>query len=481
MDGDCPSFVTVELPDPAKANKRDKIKRDKIKRAEPPVLPDLVESAPVTTQNVFLAGIGGTGIVTVNQVLATAALRAGYEVASLDQIGLSQKAGPVVSHLRFALGELEPANRLTPGSADCIVAFDLLAATDNKNLAYGSNAGTLSVASTSKTPTGDMVYDKSVSYPDEGALLSRLERVSRSVRSFDALAAAEVLFGNTAAANFLMVGAAYQIGGLRLPAAAIEEAIEINGVAVAVNIAAFRWGRVAVAHPDDFAAATTRQRPKRAEIAIPTDLFDGVTATGETRRLIELRAVELIGFQGIRVARAYVRTVQHIWDAEQRVTDRTEFSEQVARGLYKFTAYKDEYEVARRLIDPAFLDDLADQLPEGANLTYRLHPPVLRAMGRKKKIGLGPRSHLALRVLAEGKRLRGTKFDPFGYAHVRRVERALLAHYTEMVTALAAELDVAVKVAALTDIVRGYEEIKLANVELYQNGLRELGIEPPQL
>ncbi|MFQ6393220.1 indolepyruvate ferredoxin oxidoreductase family protein [Nocardia sp. KC 131] len=481
MDGDCPSFVTVELPDPAKANKR-----DKIKRAEPAVLPDLVESAPVTTQNVFLAGIGGTGIVTVNQVLATAALRAGYEVASLDQIGLSQKAGPVVSHLRFALGELEPANRLTPGSADCIVAFDLLAATDNKNLAYGSKAGTLSVASTSKTPTGDMVYDKSVSYPDEGALLSRLERVSRSVRSFDALAAAEVLFGNTAAANFLMVGAAYQIGGLRLPAAAIEEAIEINGVAVAVNIAAFRWGRVAVAHPDDFAAATTRQRPKRAEIAIPADLFDGVTATGETRRLIELRAVELIGFQGIRVARAYVRTVQHIWDAEQRVTDRTEFSEQVARGLYKFTAYKDEYEVARRLVDPAFLDDLADQLPEGANLTYRLHPPVLRAMGRKKKIGLGPRSHLALRVLAKGKRLRGTKFDPFGYAHVRRVERALLAHYTEMVTALAAELDVAdydraVKVAALTDIVRGYEEIKLANVELYQNGLRELGIEPPQL
>jgi indolepyruvate ferredoxin oxidoreductase len=481
LDGDCPSFVTVELPDPAKAKKRKAIRRQ-----EPPVLPDVLGAVPTTTQNVFLAGIGGTGIVTVNQVLATAALRAGYEVASLDQIGLSQKAGPVVSHLRFAPGELESANRLTPGSADCIVAFDLLAATDNKNLAYGSKAATLAVASTSKTPTGDMVYDKSVSYPDEGTLLSRLEGVSRSVRSFDALAAAELLFGNTSAANFLLVGAAYQIGGLRLPAASIEEAIEINGVAVQANITAFRWGRAAVARPEDFAAATTREKPRRAEIAVPTDLFDGLTATGETRRRVELRAVELIGFQGVEVAHEYVRMVQHVWDAQQRVTDRTEFSEQVAQGLYKFTAYKDEYEVARRLTDPAFLDDVAAQLPDGANLTYRLHPPILRAMGRKKKIGIGPRGHLALRVLAKGKRLRGTKFDPFGYAHVRKVERALLAHYTEMVATLANALDPAgydraVQVAALADVVRGYEDIKLANVGLYRDRLVELGIEPPRI
>ncbi|MFI9506557.1 indolepyruvate ferredoxin oxidoreductase family protein [Nocardia sp. NPDC052566] len=481
MDGDCPSFVTVELPEPGKAKKR----KD-VQRAVPPVLPDRRDGAPTTTQNVFLAGIGGTGIVTVNQVLATAALRAGYEVASLDQIGLSQKAGPVVSHLRFVAGELEPANRLTPGSADCIVAFDLLAATDNKNLAYGSKVTTVSVASTSQTPTGDMVYDKAVRYPEEQTLLSRLEQVSREVRSFDALAAAEVLFGNTAAANFLMVGAAYQTGGLRLPAAAIEEAIEINGVAVNANIAAFRWGRVAIAQPDTFAAATARKQRKAAEIAVPAELFASLTATGETRRLVELRAVELIGFQGVRIAREYVRTVQDIWDAQRRVTTRTEFSEEVARGLYKFTAYKDEYEVARRLTDPAFLDDVTAQLPEGANLTYRLHPPILRAMGRKKKIGLGPRSHLALRVLAKGKRLRGTKFDPFGYAHVRRVERELLAHYTEMVTSLAnhldpADYDRAVEAAALTDIVRGYEDIKLANVELYGNRLRELGIEPPRV
>ncbi|MEU1963156.1 indolepyruvate ferredoxin oxidoreductase family protein [Nocardia sp. NPDC019304] len=480
LKGDCPAFVTVELPDPAERKPRGAGRAPR-----PPRLPELVHEPPATTQNVFLAGIGGTGIVTVNQVLATAAMRAGYEVASLDQIGMSQKAGPVVSHLRFAVGALEPANRLAPASADCIVAFDLLAATDNKNLAYGSAATTVSVASTSKTPTGDMVYDRSVTYPGEGVLLRRLEQVSRSVRSFDALAAAEALFGNTAAANFLLVGAAYETGGLRLPGWAIEEAIEINGVAVDANLAAFRWGRVAIARPDEFAAATTRRTTEPTPVEVPADLFDGLTATGETRRLVELRAVELIGFQSVAVARDYVATMQRVWAAERRVTDRTEFSEQVARGLYKFTAYKDEYEVARLLTDPAFLAEVAAQVPDGANLTYRLHPPVLRALGRKDKIGMGPGSHFALRLLAKGKRLRGTKLDPFGYAHVRRVERELRAHYTAMVTDLAEALDRsgydrAVRAAALADVVRGYEDIKLANVADYAERLRELGIEPPR-
>ncbi|MFJ1456776.1 indolepyruvate ferredoxin oxidoreductase family protein [Nocardia sp. N2S4-5] len=479
LDGDCPSFVTVELPDPARAPRRERA------RPEPPEVDDIACAAPSSTQNVFLAGIGGTGIVTVNQVLATAALRAGYEVASLDQIGLSQKAGPVVSHLRFAPGALEPSNRLTPGSADCLIAFDLLTAADPKNLAYGSARHTLSVASTSRTPTGDMVYDKSVRHPETEALLARLDGVSRTVRSFDALAAARTLFGDTAAANFLLVGAAYQLGGLRLPATAIEEAIEINGVAVRANIAAFRWGRAAVARPAEFAAATATRNPRRAAGDVPTDLFDGLTATGETRRLVELRAVELIGFQGVRVARDYVRVMERVWQAQRRVTERTEFSEQVARGLYKFTAYKDEYEVARRLVDPAFLDEVRAQVPGGARLTYRLHPPVLRALGRTKKIGIGPRGRVALRVLAEGKRLRGTRFDPFGHTRVRKVERALLAHYTGMVTTLADTLatdyDRAVEAAALHDVVRGYEDIKLANVDIYRDRLQELGIEGPDL
>ncbi|MFC4126384.1 indolepyruvate ferredoxin oxidoreductase family protein [Nocardia rhizosphaerae] len=475
LDGDCPSFVTVETV----PGKSPKVKRRTV--IEPPSVDDPGFGTPRRTQNVLIAGIGGTGIVTVNQVLATAALRAGYEVESLDQIGMSQKAGPVVSHLRFACGALEPSNRLTPGSADCVLAIDLLTAADPRYLPYGDAASTVTIASTSQTPTGDMVYDKSTSYPETGLLLDRVAAVSRTVEHFDALAAAQTLFGNTATANFLIVGAAVQSGGLRLPVAAVEEAIGINGVAVDANIAAFRWGRLAVADPTTFAAAVTAGQPRRRAPVVPAELLAHTGFEGEVRRLVQLRAANLVDYQNLEVARRYVDTVEFAWAAERSVTDRTDFSAAVARGLYKFTAYKDEYEVARLLVDPAFLDEVQAQVPGGEKLTYKLHPPILRAMGRRKKIGLGPRSHLALKVLAKGKVLRGTKLDPFGYAHVRKVERELLADYTAMVRRLAGDLrpqnyDTAVEAAALPDVVRGYEDVKLGNVELYRARLRELGL-----
>ncbi|MGW4366892.1 indolepyruvate ferredoxin oxidoreductase family protein [Nocardia takedensis] len=481
LDGDCPSFVTVELPEGGAK------RRARADRPAPPALPD-PPSAPVAagTQNVLLAGIGGTGIVTANQVLATAALRSGHEVASLDQTGLSQKAGPVVSHLRFSTGPLEPANRLTPGSADCLLAFDLLVAADAKNLGYGSAAHTVTIASTSRTPTGAMVYDRTVEYPDTARMLARLDSVSRTLVSFDAAAAAEALFGDTATANFLVIGAAVQRGGLRLPPSAVEEAIDVNGVAVAANIAAFRWGRVAVARPAEFAAATARTPRRATHATVPPDLFAGCTVTGETRRLIEIRAAELIGYQGLRTARAYLDTVERVWRAERAVTDRTDFSEKTAAGLYAFTAYKDEYDVARRLTDPDFLAEVAEKFPDGTRLTYRLHPPLLRAMGLEHKIGIGPRAHGTLRLLARGKRLRGTAFDPFGHTAMRRLERRLLAHYTAMVTGLAERLDAAtydraVTAAGLADLVRGYEGIKLASVRGYADRLTALGIDPPRL
>ncbi|KAF0836616.1 indolepyruvate ferredoxin oxidoreductase family protein [Nocardia caishijiensis] len=473
LDGDCPSFVTVEVSPDRRVGRT---------MVEPPAVADPRAQTPQRTQNVLIAGIGGTGIVTVNQVLATAALRAGYEVETLDQIGLSQKAGPVVSHLRFAGSQLEPANRLTPGGADCLLAVDLLTATDPRYLRYGNAASTVAVASTSKTPTGDMVYDKSVSYPETASLLERLAAVTHSINHFDALAAAETLFGNTAAANFLIVGAAVQAGGLRLPVAAIEEAIRINGVAVSATLAAFRWGRVAVADPAAFASAVEEGQPRRVAPTAPAELLAHTGFEGEVRRIVERRTAELIGYQNTKVARGYLHTVESVWAAERSVTERTDFSEAVARGLYKFTAYKDEYEVARLLVDPAFLAEVQAKVPGGEKLTYKLHPPVLRAMGRTRKIGLTPKSHVALKLLAKGKFLRGTKLDPFGYAHVRKVERELLAHYTATVTRLAAELTVenyemATAAAALADVVRGYEDIKLANVELYRAGLHDLGID----
>ncbi|MDF3308886.1 indolepyruvate ferredoxin oxidoreductase family protein [Rhodococcus sp. T2V] len=480
LDGECPSFVTVELPE----------KSASAGRKNPPTPPTVAEPDFPTleeTYNVFLAGVGGTGIVTVNQVLGMAALRAGLHAEGLDQTGLSQKAGPVTSHMRISAQPVESSNRISPSSADCILAFDLLTAADSKNVGYGDPNRTLTVASTSKTATGAMVYDGSVSYPADDELLTRVDTRCRALVSFDALAAAETLFGNTAAANLLIVGAAYQAGALPIPAESIEDAISINGVAVRANQTAFRWGRVAVADPEVFRAATTAAAvPQRSGTVVPTHLLSGSPVTGRTRELLERRAGALVAFQGDRIASQYIDFVERVWIAEQAITDRTELSSAVAEGLHKLTAYKDEYEVARMLTDPAFVEAVNAEVPGGANLTYKLHPPTLKALGRKKKIGLGPSSHFSLKVLAKGKFLRGTAFDPFGYAHVRRVERKLLAHYEGVISELVAGLrtgsyDTAVAVASAPEMVRGYEEVKMRNVHLYLDRLRELGIDTADL
>jgi indolepyruvate ferredoxin oxidoreductase len=480
LDGNCPSFVTVETP----------VARATATASRPPAPPDVADPslAPITgVHNIFLAGIGGTGIVTVNQVLAMAALRAGLHAEGLDQTGLSQKAGPVTSHLRLSTDAVEVSNRISPNTADCILAFDLLTAVDVKNIGYGNPNRTITVASTSKTPTGDMVYDSHVDYPSDDSLLSRLDVRTRSLVSFDALAAAQRLFGNTATANFLLVGAAYQSGAIPVSAAAIEEAISINGVAVQANQAAFRWGRVAVDRPELFQTATAPRnvgQPRRKAVA--DHLFDGCTVTGPVRELLERRAGDLIAYQGHRAASRLIVLAKRAWSQERNVTDLTELSEAVVKSFFKLIAYKDEYEVARLLSDPAFVESVKSQVPGGQNITYKLHPPVLKALGRKTKIGMGPRSHFTLKLLAKAKFLRGTYFDPFGNMRMRRIERQLVAHYETTINDLLPNLTTdsyttAVAVASAPDLIRGYEEVKMRNLSLYVTRLGELGADTSAL
>jgi indolepyruvate ferredoxin oxidoreductase len=480
LDGDCPSFVTIEVPEQAR----------KAPRPPVPNPPDVAAPAqrPITSiHNVFLAGIGGTGIVTVNQVLGMAALRTGLHVEGLDQTGLSQKAGPVTSHLRISAAPVERSNRVSPGTADCVLAFDLLTAVDAKNVGYAAPHRTIAVASTSRTATGEMVYDGSVQYPSDESLLSRLDVRSKSLNAFDALAAADTLFGTTTSANFLLVGAAYQAGGLPIPAAAIEEAIAINAVAVAANQAAFRWGRVAVADPAAFRSATTAPAdPPRSDTAVPTHLLVDCPVVGETRALLDRRAAALVAYQGDRIAAKYIEFVAGAWSAECRVTERTEMSAAVTRGLHQLMAYKDEYEVARMLTDPAFVASVRRQVPGGQNLTYKLHPPILKALGRKKKIGMRPGSHGALRMLAKGRFLRGTALDPFGHTRMRRLERRLVDHYLQMMAGFIADLtadsyDGAVAAASAADLVRGYEDVKMRNIQNYLARLDELGVDTSAL
>ena len=482
LKGDCPSFVTVQVP----AGGARKAPRA---RPEPPAVPDVPGRAAglsnTGTVDIFLAGIGGTGIVTVNQVLGSAAVRDGLAVHGVDQTGMSQKAGPVTSHLRVAAAAeaLAPANRVGAAQAHCYLAFDPLVGADDKNLAYASQATTTAVVSTSEVPTGAMVRDASVVAPAGATLLDRISGSVRELVALDASSAALALFGDAMPATFLLVGAAYQSGALPFSAAAIEWSIELNGVAVAANTAAFRWGRVAVADPAAFASATGSDAGDAGPAGSP-DLPAGLDLgelAGETRRLAAVRAAQLVGFQNTATARRYLDVVRAAWSAERALGERTDYSQAVARGLHKLTAYKDEYEVARLLTDREFERRLAAEVPGGTKLRYRLHPPVLRAMGRERKIAFGPWLKPVLRGLAMGKRLRGTPLDPFGRTEVRRMERELRDSYAAMIARLTGSLteanhDTSVAAAQAADLVRGYEGVKAANVVRYRERLAELGV-----
>ncbi|MPZ67254.1 MAG: indolepyruvate ferredoxin oxidoreductase family protein [Pseudonocardiaceae bacterium] len=474
LDGDCPSFVTVDLPRAQRSQGQVAPARQPI---EPPAVPDVVSRVDGGA-DVFLAGIGGTGIVTVNQVLATAAMRDGLAVHGVDQTGLSQKAGPVTSHLRIGsagTADAIPANRVGSAQASCYLAFDLLVGADARNLGYADPERTVAVVSTSPTPTGSQVRDASVTVPAATDLVERVRGQVCEVVELDAVAAAVALFGDTMPANFLLVGAAHQSGVLPMSAGAIEAAIETNRVAVAANTAAFRWGRVAVADREAFRSAVG---PAVVPPAEPEGL-DLEPLSGQTRRLAAIRAAQLVGYQNSRTARDYLDVLCEVWAAERAVTDDTAFSEAVARGLHKLTAYKDEYEVARLLTDPDFESRLSAEVPGGRRMRYRLHPPVLRAMGYGRKIALGPAWRPVLRLLARGKVLRGTTFDPVGRSSMRRLERELRDEYRAMVARLAMELsaagyETAVAAAEAAALIRGYEDVKLAGVARYRERLAEL-------
>ena len=249
LQGDCPSFATVTVDADGAKQAKPRGRRD---RATPAAgLPDPVVEVPADAFTVRLSGIGGTGVITVSQVLGTAAMLDGFVVRGLDQTGLSQKAGPVVSDLRLSRGDVPASNHANSSGVDCLLAFDLLVAASDTHRIGADASRTIVVGSVASTPTGAMVAHPTTPYPDLGALTGRLDEVSRADhnRFVDAAALATGLFGDATTANILLLGVAVQAGAIAVSPPAIERAIELNGVAVARNVAAFRWGRRWAAFP----------------------------------------------------------------------------------------------------------------------------------------------------------------------------------------------------------------------------------------
>jgi indolepyruvate ferredoxin oxidoreductase len=474
IKGDCPSFLTV-VPGEKKA------------QAAVPELPELPEPKRIVDDRDFavrMIGIGGTGVVTVSQVLAMAAHLEGKHTWGLDQTGLSQKGGPVVSDVRISTAPIEGANKVSGGRVDLYLGFDLLESANPKNLRTADPERTVAVVSTGRVPTGKMVTDVNApkQFPELSAALDTIGHATRADRNvyLDAQALSHRLFADHMPTNVVALGAAYQAGALPVSLASIEQAIHLNAVGVKTNLQAFTWGRACVAAPDVVArlespveAAARAQAPKPPGRAARA-LIDSVGAEGELRRLLEVRVPELIAYQSRGYAQRYVTFVREVLAAERaRTPGSTPVSEAVARQLYYLMAYKDEYEVARLHLLAAERAKLHAEFGEDAQVFFHLHPPLLRALGMRRKLKLGEWFVPALQALRAAKKLRGTPLDVFGRAHVRQVERELIGEYEGLVREalgqLTPELHAQVaELAELPDMIRGYEDIKLHNVQRYR-------------
>jgi indolepyruvate ferredoxin oxidoreductase len=374
--------------------------------------------------------------------------------------------------------------------ADAYLGFDILVATAARNLEAASPERTVAVVSTSQVPTGAMVTSTEVRFPETAGLLATIDRLTRKEANvyLDSVALAEALFGDHMVANLVLLGAAYQVGVIPVPAPAIERAIAANGVAVETNVQAFRAGRLAVVEPS-WAAGV---RAPRIGAAAPPELrsaaralVDEASPVGELRRLLESRVPALLAYQDVPYARTYVDFVRRVAAAEATAAPgRTALAEAVARHLFTLMAFKDEYEVARLHLASDLPARLAETYPEGVRLAYHLHPPLLRTLGLRRKLRMGPWVRGVFRVLVALRWLRGTPVDPFGYTEVRRVERALVGEYRALIEGALAGLSPvtharAVALAALPDLIRGYEGIKLLGVRRFREEAARLGFPGP--
>ncbi len=475
--GDCPSFLIVYTDKGLVRREAPALEADAV--PEPASQPEV----PPGGYRVYMPGIGGTGVVTANQVLAYAAMVEGRAVHTLDQTGLAQKGGAVLSSLVLLDGEPDSSvsNKVGVGQADLVLALDPLGAVAEANADRMAPGRTVIVADSTVQATAEVVRHVELLMPGRSALQRAADRWSRGDEStwVEAGRTAQAIFGDQMLTNTFMLGVAYQAGRLPVGAASIETAISLNGVAVERNQQAFRYGRL-YAH-DPAAVQRLLGSPPRtyeeerdrylrrlgSRSAAYADLLERASGLDEPlRRPLAMRLGELVEYQDAAYARRYLDGVMAARRREREVMPgRTDLTESVLRNLYKLMAYKDEYEVARLLLKGEWAERLRRTFVE-PRVRFNLHPPFLRDRGLRQKLELGSWFRPALRLLVPLRRLRGTRLDPFGRTEVRRLERELVGWYEDLVDDMLRELSpatyqVSLQLAGVPDRIRGYEGIKL--------------------
>jgi indolepyruvate ferredoxin oxidoreductase len=407
--GFCPSFVTVEGGRLHQAT-------GEIAFQEPnlplPVLPLLRDSF-----NMVIAGIGGTGVVTVSAILGMAARLEGLGANLFDMTGLSQKGGAVFSHIRLSRDPTATmAAKVGAGRADVVLACDLVAATQSECLDVIA-LGTVIGANTDMMATAAFQTNRDLRI-ESTALVEALAKASgRQPFVLAGTSQAEALLGDSIFTNLLMLGYVWQLGGIPLPLPAIERAIKLNGKSADQNLKAFAAGRrAAIAAPEPPAPPPTLQA-----------FIDG-------------RAKDLELYWNKAYAKRYIDVVSSVRDAAAALEGGDVLVWAVARSAYKLMAYKDEYEVARLYSDGRFRDALAAEFREIRTVKIHLAPPLFARTdprtGRPRKLTFGAWMLPVLRALAQLKVLRETPLDIFGYSQERKQERALRNAYLALIARL---------------------------------------------
>jgi len=460
LKGFCPSFVTVE---------GGRLKKGKAAEASLPPLPspEVPPLADGRGYGIVITGVGGTGVVTIGQLLGMAAHLEGRGCSVLDMAGLAQKGGAVFSHVRIApRPEDLYATRIAMNEADLVLGCDLIVAAGNEALSKVHAGRTKAVLNTAESPTADFVRNPNWS-AGTAAMLAQVRAavgVDAHAAAVDATGLATALLGDAIYANPFVLGFAWQKGWIPLAYETLLRAIELNGVAIDANKRAFEWGR---------AAAHDLEAVQRAAGGNAAQVIEFKRAS-TLEEIVGRRVEFLTAYQDAAYARRYSELVERVRRVESDRLQSSRLTEAVARYYFKLLAIKDEYEVARLHADPAFRERIAAQFEGDYRLNFYLAPPLLSrpdpVTGRPKKIRFGPWVLGAFTVLAKLRFLRGTPFDLFGYSKERRTERALVGEYEQLVDELLGRLDagnhaLAIELASLPEEIRGYGHVKARHLE----------------
>jgi indolepyruvate ferredoxin oxidoreductase len=457
VKGFCPSFVTVE------GGELKSAKKAKTGRPDPYTLPELPEPALPLAERAYgivVAGVGGTGVITIGQLLGMAAHLEGKGIVTQDAAGLAQKGGSTWSHIQIAnRAEAIHTTRVGTAEADLVIGCDPIVAANKTTLGTMVEGRTRVALNSHGSPTAAFVTNPDWQFPGGNCDTLLTKTVGEAnLGRFDAEQLSVRLLGDSIYANPMMLGYAWQKGWVPLTRASLMRAVELNGVQVDNNKAAFEWGR-RIAH--DIAAVEALAQPQ-------TQVVQFVKKTAQSLEdIVSKREEFLTGYQNAAYAQQYRSFVDRVRAAEAPLGS-TKLTEAVARYLFKLMAYKDEYEVARLHTDKSFLARIGQQFEGDYKLVYHLAPPLTakrNERGELVKRPFGPWMLKAFGVLAKLKGLRGTAFDVFGHTEERKTERALIGEYKDSIEEVLASLNaerlaLAVEIARLPEEIRGYGHVK---------------------